>query len=67
MERDSLAPEDLQDLLDLQAQHSDLLLWTWRAPGSPTRTPSGVYVDHLVLPVLLVFLVPLVPQQQAQY
>lgn len=67
VERVSLVPEDLQGLLDLQAQDTDLLLWTWRAQGSRTWTLSGVYVDHLVLLVPLVFLVLLVFQQQAPY
>ncbi|TNN61892.1 hypothetical protein EYF80_027908 [Liparis tanakae] len=66
VERVSLAPGDSLDLRDPQEPDTDLLLWTWKALGSPTWTPSG---DRLVYPVLLVPPAPpvlLVPRQREQ-
>lgn len=59
----NLAQGDLQDLQDPQEQDSDLLLWTWRAQGSPIWTLFGDCQAHKVL---LVPPVLLVPRQQPQ-
>lgn len=63
-ERDNRAPGDPQVLLDPQDLESDLLLWTWKALGSPLWIlPRG----HQVPLVPLVPLVLLVPLQQVQH
>lgn len=67
VERASLAPGDPQVLLDPQDQDPDLLLWTWKVPGSLMWNLFGdclAYLGHQVLPVPLVHLVLLQKAQQ---